>query len=1183
MASPEIPTLFEEALAQLGIETRFHKLLAELTGGEIDYLRDVELGDIMGHCDANNFTIPAPVARGLLRKLQEMTPPASGNISATAATVAADATQSEAGTPDANTLGVCHVELRRGEGAYSSMMRCTVRGQVGQIQGAERRHKVLTAVLDNSGSMRHEWPLVVDAVSRVFTDDLLQDASVSLNAIAYNAVASEVKLPENARDLPGLLLQKFAPWGITNFQSAFELAEQIIRREVAKHVDAGVHARAIDVTTLLFTDGEDTSVPPHGCKSDAATAKARAAGDRFREFLSSLGCQAHTCIAAFGQQHSPEQCQYLSDRYFYINRKEVLSEWLTGGLAEMLKSGGHCSLQVHLPSGVTLAEPLPKSIALDENSHLDYEVWLQVATDSVDFSSVVVEVQDAGVVALRGCAAMDMAALVQIDCLEGHLFLLDSGELQLRQIALELRGNRVAAAQMARLRERLVGVVALVQPVAALAADVKAHLSGRGLLRARLAELEKRRMRLSYALGHFDEHDQDTRHVGAVGIDAILRDASQNVALGALAASCARRVEATAALPPPEELSAYGQRCTLDRASGCDARVVAQQGGALFFRLRNCSFEASGRLESAEDCGGEVVAFEAFMLLSQDGSKPAQVDADGEPFTHVGIPLYATATHFLRSKVLLREALGQLSPKHGYTRGVSERILLDLLGHALASHVHKGANTAEDISLLHKARSVSAVFEATTCPNGDLLMDKVVAEAACFVDKPEVRTTAENLFAILAVALFAPEWSARQRIDLGEAVIQEAKRRALAQKLVGASESERLKLAWAVLGPRQDAQEWLDEPLETTGGQKDGAENFNILTAGSELETMELTMPGEFAPRVAGLVSSIVGTSLPSGVPAACEWSTLRTLLSRWSALVEAEGQPEGVWKHLDELMLVGKETSQSEQLDRLSAVLHSARPLDKKVSLRDVLSDPMSILSSIASACLQELPEAKLSAALPQSVAPRLKLAATLRSVVARREALARKYPVTGKQYPCQHRVSAGRMQEIWGAAAAPVDAQLHDEVRQEIHRRHAELDLVMKETLSDKEYRRRGGHFAFPSTLDTFIPGLHRRTQDLYREMNKQGSTAGAEARSRAVEEMLLRLRWDDRDNKARCKLSKIVACIWDDLEGVPLHGQVLTSALWIDDGACSKNRKFEPPIRTSQSDDNESSLDSEDWKVV
>merc|ERR1719310_2505313 len=48
-----------------------------------------------------------------------------------------------------------------------------------------------------------------------------------------------------------------------------------------------------------------------------------------------------------------------------------------------------------------------------------------------------------------------------------------------------------------------------------------------------------------------------------------------------------------------------------------------------------------------------------------------------------------------------------------------------------------------------------------------------------------------------------------------------------------------------------------------------------------------------------------------------------------------------------------------------------------------------------------------------------------------------------------------------------------------------------------------------------------------------------------------MLLRLRWDDRDEVACKKLKSIVARIWDALEGIDLTGKApLSSALWLDD---------------------------------
>jgi len=113
--------------------------------------------------------------------------------------------------------------------------------------------------------------------------------------------------------------------------------------------------------------------------------------------------------------------------------------------------------------------------------------------------------------------------------------------------------------------------------------------------------------------------------------------------------------------------------------------------------------------------------------------------------------------------------------------------------------------------------------------------------------------------------------------------------------------------------------------------------------------------------------------------------------------------------------------------------------------------------------------------------------------------------------------------------------------------------VTMTVKEALTDKEYRKRGGVFRFPSPLDTFIRGLHRRTSDLHADWmdSVDHETSGDAARTAAVAEMLLRLRWDDKDDKARVKLSKMVATIWDGLEGVDQSAaEPISSALWLDD---------------------------------
>merc|ERR1712187_177708 len=84
------------------------------------------------------------------------------------------------------------------------------------------------------------------------------------------------------------------------------------------------------------------------------------------------------------------------------------------------------------------------------------------------------------------------------------------------------------------------------------------------------------------------------------------------------------------------------------------------------------------------------------------------------------------------------------------------------------------------------------------------------------------------------------------------------------------------------------------------------------------------------------------------------------------------------------------------------------------------------------------------------------------------------------------------------------------------------------------------------FASPLDTFIEGLHRRTRDLHEEsLRKQSRT-----REEAVNEMLLRLRWNDDCIQSRNKLSQIVGRIWDGLEGVKSSDGPVSSALWLID---------------------------------
>merc|ERR1739848_893308 len=98
------------------------------------------------------------------------------------------------------------------------------------------------------------------------------------------------------------------------------------------------------------------------------------------------------------------------------------------------------------------------------------------------------------------------------------------------------------------------------------------------------------------------------------------------------------------------------------------------------------------------------------------------------------------------------------------------------------------------------------------------------------------------------------------------------------------SESERLRLAWALLGPVDGSDDWLKQCLDIPGKCPKACgfdSGFDILNASDELELLENTSPAAFAPRDASLLPWLVsaGTSSEEG-PGVAHWSSLRALLS---------------------------------------------------------------------------------------------------------------------------------------------------------------------------------------------------------------------------------------------------------------------------------------------------------------
>jgi len=825
-------------------------------------------------------------------------------------------------------------------------------------------------------------------------------------------------------------------------------------------------------------------------------------------------------------------------------------------LSESLQSSGFVNPKLHLPKGLIMAEPLPRNIGINPDGCIEQEFWLRDESSEglSQTEEVKVIMESVGSqTAIQGSTALSSATVICSETLQGRTFLIESAEMQLRQIALELRGKRPSPTELALLREKLMGVKESVRSVLEAASDPKSKIQGRCLLLTRLDDLEIRRNRLSYTLGHFEvEKGGDARSIGAVGIDAVLRDASQKVPLSNTAREWLRIVDASnAILPMKKELSTYGKSSTFDSISGCDAKMTMPLGNAMFYRLHGESFS------TLVDCSDEPIAYEVFSMLSGSGKKAVAMNG-GESFTRVGIPMYVTPEHFRCVQLFLPAVMDQLSDNGAPKHSPPEKLFLELLGRSLASSLRgSGLNSSSsgtnrhNLTLLQKTRSVRAILDSKIKDGSKSLLDELIKSAETFINDPESRIHVTNIYEMASIGLLVAEnWPSHCIVQLGEAIIEESMRRIIISKIQNKSESERIQLAWSVLG-HSTSGTWLDFPLKdsNTKATQSCNEQFDMLAACDDLKYLEEKFPGVYSPRnVVTLVHILNSPSVPDGRMGLSECYALRSLYQKFTTLVEDARIDRGVWNLFDSLMLEEGDTTKQEEIVRKFGAAFVLE--DTPQTLRDILAEPMKSLSQFAVHCLRGLSFFQNNKQNNEQISPRLELASVIDSIVTEREECARKYIIKDANYPSPGPMSAEQWAKNWGSEASPVDPILYAKVRSRVHRNNFNKSLTVKEALADKAYRKHGGHFAFPSQLDTFIPGLHRRTRDLHNIWKQIGKeTRGPLARKNAVEEMLLRLRWDSRDKAAGTKLSKIVGVIWDGLENRPA-GLPISSALWLHD---------------------------------
>jgi len=795
------------------------------------------------------------------------------------------------------------------------------------------------------------------------------------------------------------------------------------------------------------------------------------------------------------------------------------------------------------------------TLPMNPDGSVHHHFWIRASADCPDSATIAVDVNVASLPPMRSEILLRDCVIVAAASFEQNLFILDRAALQLRQLAQTLSGRRPTEAEIDQIRSTLVDVKGRVAKIREEACSVRGLSRGRAALRLRAQDVESLRDRLSYAVGHFDVRDQDTRAMGSVAVDAVLRAVGQQEPFRNELLDALRQAKAILALPAPEPLSQHGKDFALDMYSGRDAQAAAQDGDALFFQLHEVKYSQEGIVASVAD-GVSLVAHETFLILSENGSQAVALEGRSH-FTHIGLPLYATQAHFHRVRHALPSVFRRLVPNvTKYDR--PEKALLAVFGHSLATarsaRSARGAASRSQLSwsLLHKVRALHALMSTTTSSTHGNLLAELSAECESLLADPSGLRHTKDLFVVAAMLLLL-NWPSENLVRLSRAVAHEALQRNLADSMGKRSEIERLWLGWALIGTGSGGDNWIEELLSThkiSTPMVLGGHGYDPLTAASEME-VHGAETFTVAPRASGLVAlrAIFSQTSLVGVPSLNDCESILQVVVAWNQLRQTHLSLDHLWECLDAIMVL--DANGNDIVDSTAKLTAQVKTFAVQLPtmssapvLRTVVGDPHEfVLKMVHVGVLQRNCKVDLGNVIGS-------VAESTRALVSRRIELVHRYPIQGATPPKS--LGRQRIREVWGLAATPCDEALYLQSKRDVSAWHPTGRLSLKMARVDKHYRALGGTFEFQDPFDTFIEGLHQRTQDLHTEWatktRLKDNDAYVNSRDKAVQEMLLRLRWDDRNVRARAKLALIVGNIWDGLSG--MQTKPVSSALWLSD---------------------------------
>eukprot|EP01127_Copromyxa_protea_P011408 TRINITY_DN2866_c0_g1_i3.p1 TRINITY_DN2866_c0_g1~~TRINITY_DN2866_c0_g1_i3.p1 ORF type:complete len:849 (+),score=133.99 TRINITY_DN2866_c0_g1_i3:551-3097(+) len=525
------------------------------------------------------------------------------------------------------------------------------------------------------------------------------------------------------------------------FRCAFRQVTNILEDATTTGPLSSLPKDAIHLQVLLFTDGQDTSLP----EKAVSAASARSHFDAMKSSISQMGFDSSFFyVAAYSQDHDPEQCQYMSDKYQYIDLPDTLQLKLARLMGEMTSGSGSAVMNVKLPPGYSLAEPIPQKLPLDGNS-LSYHVFVKSSETPrgpthglpskfrIDVSAVGSELQEA--------EGILTPVVLSPGSFEHHSFVLDRAAFQLRCKSREMDGKakkediqslralldldrrdiyetRKAAVSLPyiSIQEARDCLTKENRPESGITREFK-----RKELRAKIAIIETLADRLVHVVGEFERGQMTDARVAA-----ILGDSRQHLPaqtkrkLDMLSIANAQRIRERESsllkIPPMPRLSQYGAAFTKDAFSCCNASELGASGDALFFYLQDFHGNTGKTpLSAVHGSSSGFISSEAFTSLKTSGMK--QKNSLDSTFPGIGevvkfwLPCYFTKEHFMVGMLLQPDALGYLL--HSDPLAFSESdysVLLDILGTSVI-HTAQTGREVDFVLLCHKARSYLALKE----------------------------------------------------------------------------------------------------------------------------------------------------------------------------------------------------------------------------------------------------------------------------------------------------------------------------------------------------------------------------------------------------------------------------------------------------------------------------------------